>query len=248
MNFEILRITSPGEREINEDAMLHLIRDDYALCVVADGLGGHAAGEKASHYFCEGMLKYANVYGKITAEKNPGEVFSGWISAAIDEMRELFGDDEVASRAHTTCAVLYVDEKLVISAHCGDSRIYRLTPSQIVWRTKDHSLPQEMLDQGLITEEQMILHPEQNQLTRSINIRKKHRAEVKVLPSMMSQECFILCSDGFWEYVKKEEILKLADPYSSQSDLDKIANLATERAKGHADNLTVLLLRLKNNK
>jgi PPM family protein phosphatase len=245
MNFEVLRLTSPGEREVNQDAMLHLLRDDYALCVVADGLGGHAAGEKASQYFCEGMLKYANVYGKISAESRPDEVFSGWVSAAVDEMRELFGNDEVASLAHTTCAVLYVDEKLVISAHCGDSRIYRLNSSQIVWRTKDHSLPQEMLDQGLITEEQMVLHPEQNQLTRSINIRKKHRVEVKLLPPMEPGESFLLCSDGFWEYVSKDELLQLAIPACNQTNLEKIAHAATARAKGHADNLTVVILRLK---
>jgi protein phosphatase len=247
MNFEVFRITSPGDRDVNQDAMLHLVRDDYAICVVADGLGGHAAGEKASHYFCDGMLKYANVYGKITAEIKPEEVLSGWISAAIDEMRELFGDDDLGSRAHTTCAVLYVDDRLVISGHCGDSRIYRLTPAQIVWRTKDHSLPQEMLDQGLINEEQMILHPEQNQLTRSINIRKKHRVEVTVLPTISPDDTFILCSDGFWEYVTKEEILQLADLSTNQADLEKIARLATARAKGHGDNLTVLLLRSKRN-
>lgn len=246
MNLDVFRLTSLGDREINQDAMLHLIRDDYAFFVVADGLGGHAAGEKASRYFCQGMLKYANVYGKITAENKPDEVFAGWISAAIDEMRELFGDDELASRSHTTCAVLYVDDNLVMSAHCGDTRIYRLTPSQIVWRTKDHSLPQEMLDLGLITEEQMILHPEQNQLTRSINIRKKHKVDVAVLPVLAPQDSFILCSDGFWEYVTKEEMLALADLNSGQAVLEKISQLASARAKGQADNLTVMLIRLKN--
>jgi PPM family protein phosphatase len=120
-----------------------------------------------------------------------------------------------------------------------------LNPSEIIWRTKDHSLPQEMLDQGMITEDQMGLHPEQNQLTRSINIRKKHRVEVKRLSPMAPQESFVLCSDGFWEFVSRDELLQLADSGSSQALLESIAHAVTARATKHADNLTVLLLRLK---
>ncbi|MGR9117648.1 MAG: PP2C family protein-serine/threonine phosphatase, partial [Gammaproteobacteria bacterium] len=141
------QLTSAGDRDVNQDAMAHLINDDFGLFVVADGLGGHHGGEKASRFLCQGMLRLAATYsGKV--KQHPVEAFSAWVDAAVDTMKQMFADDSAAAEAHTTCAILYIDERSVITAHCGDSRIYRLNPERILWRTKDHSIPQQLLDEG----------------------------------------------------------------------------------------------------
>ncbi|PPK76991.1 protein phosphatase [Methylobacter tundripaludum] len=242
MALEFYQLTSIGDREINQDFMAHIINDSYALFIVADGLGGHHAGEKASHFFCQGLLRFADTYGK-QMERNPVDTFSIWISAAVNEMRRLFAFDKSGNDAHTTCAILYMDEQRVLTAHCGDSRIYRMNPQQVLWRTRDHSIPQQLLNEGKITEQEMARHPEQNKLTRSINIMKADEVEINLYPAMKKGETFMLCSDGFWEYVKQAELLQLAQPDGGKDELAKLVQLAVFRAHGKSDNVTAQWVR-----
>lgn len=245
MQLEFFQLTSAGDRKINQDYMAHIVNDDYALFVVADGLGGHHAGEKASQFFCQGMLNCAQMYYKLMVQ-NPREALLAWIDDAITEMRVLFADDQLAGRAYTTCAILYLDDRISMTAHCGDSRIYRMTPKEVLWRTRDHSIPQDLLDIGLISEEELAQHPEQNQLTRSINVSKNHAIDIKLLPAIEENETFVLCSDGFWGYVKQDEMLELADLGCKKESLAKLARLSIYRAKGKSDNVTVLSVRCRN--
>ncbi|WP_411726365.1 PP2C family protein-serine/threonine phosphatase [Methyloglobulus sp.] len=244
MRLEFFQLTSLGDREVNQDTMAHIVNNDYALFIVADGLGGHQAGEKASQFFCQGMLNCAKTYSKKIAQ-NPGEVLLAWINAAVSEMRVLFAGDPLADQAYTTCAILYLDEERAMAAHCGDSRIYRMTPQEILWRTRDHSIPQDLLNIGLITEEELAQHPEQNQLTRSINVNQLQRIDIKLSPAINSNETFVLCSDGFWEYVKGDEFLQLSDLESNRSNLSKLVRSSISRANGKSDNVTVLSVRCR---
>jgi PPM family protein phosphatase len=244
MQLEFFQLTNTGDREANQDYMAHIVENDYALFMVADGLGGHQAGEKASQFFCQGMLNCAKTYSKKIAE-SPAEVFSDWIKDAITEMKVLFDDDPLADQAHTTCAILYLDEHRTLIAHCGDSRVYRLNPKGVVWRTLDHSVPQDLLSIGLITEEELAQHPKQNHLTRSINVNNEYPVEIKLIPALEKNETFVLCSDGFWGYVKPQELLLLSDSDSNIDQLSRLAKLSAYRANGHSDNLTVMSVRYK---
>jgi serine/threonine protein phosphatase PrpC len=118
-----------------------------------------------------------------------------------------------------------------------------MNPQQILWRTQDHSIPQQLLNDGKITEQEMALHPEQNRLTRSINILKAHEAEINLYPALQKGETFMLCSDGFWEYVKPAELLQLAGSASGKHELGKLARLAIFRAHGKSDNVTAQWIR-----
>ncbi len=239
---EFHQLTSAGDRSDNQDCMANYMGQDYALFIVADGLGGHYAGEKASQFFCRGMLTLLGKYQPLL-KTNVGAVFSQWVNDAITVMGQLFANDPDAAKAHTTCAVLYLDDKQVITAHCGDSRIYRINQKQVLWRTKDHSLTQKLMDEGKITEREMGLHPEQNQLTRSINILNLHKVDIGVYAPMEAGESFVLCSDGFWEYIKEAELLQLARTDSAKEELRKQAKLSVFRAAGNSDNVTVQLVR-----
>ncbi len=242
MELEFYQITSVGNRTVNQDCMANRVQPDFALFMVADGLGGHHAGEKASQYFCRGMFLLLEKFQPLL-KNNPEQVFSQWVEEAVVEMRHLFADDPYAHDAHTTCAILYLDERMTISAHCGDSRIYRINPRHVLWRTRDHSLPQQLLEEGLVSEKEMGLHPEQNQLTRSINILNKHKAEIRVYPPLGVDETFVLCTDGFWEYLKEVELLQLAKKSAGKAELKKLAQLMVFRAGGKSDNVTVQLVR-----
>lgn len=239
---EFYQLTAVGDREINQDCMAHRVCADYSVFVVADGLGGHHGGEKASHFFCRGLLMLAASYQAQIKTKGPAAV-KDWVAAAVVKMRELFADDPEMRNAHTTCAILYLDQTQVITAHCGDSRIYRLNAREVLWRTRDHSVIQELFDEGLIGERDMGVHPDQHRLTRSINALVEPLVDVQIFPAMQSGETFVLCSDGFWEAIKEPELLSLAQPESGKSELKKIAQMMILRAGGRSDNVTVQWVR-----
>lgn len=239
---EFYQLSSVGDREINQDCMAHRVCADYAVFVVADGLGGHQAGEKASQFFCRGLIEQAQAF-QVRINQQAEQGVREWVAAAVNRMRELFGDDPFAVNAHTTCAILYLDDNRVITAHCGDSRIYRLNPSQVLWRTKDHSLTQQLFDEGKISEWEMGVHPVQNQLTRSINVQASPVVDIRLFSAVQVGETFILCSDGFWESIKEQEFLQLSQPGSGKAELKKMAQMAILRARGNSDNCTVQWVR-----
>ena len=244
---EFHQLTSIGDRGINQDCMAHKMECDYSFFVVADGLGGHHAGEKASLFFCQGLFRQASKYQQLILKSRDKtkEILADWVSAAIDDMETLFEGDVKATDSHTTCVVLYLDNNIAATIHCGDSRIYRLNEKQVLWRTKDHSLIQKQLDEGAITEREMGLHPEQNQLTRSITIQKKFKVEINIYPPIQKGETFILCTDGFWEFIKEKDLLQLASYECNLNELKKVAKMMHFRAQGKGDNITVQWVRCR---
>lgn len=176
-------------------------------------------------------------------QEKPETTIADWVDGAIEEMKRSFSGDPDASQAHTTCAILFVRDDFLVTVHCGDTRIYRMNPREICWRTRDHSVPQRLLDQGEINEQQMGTHPEQNQLTQSISIMKTHRPEIHVYPPPQQGETFLLCSDGFWEHTKQHEFLRLASPGVTKNIISKQIKLSYLRAGGHSDNITLQWLR-----
>ncbi len=243
MRLQYHQLTSVGDRENNQDYMAREVNDRYALFVVADGLGGHHAGEKASKYFCRGLLGLSSAYSP-DMDKNPEQTMASWIDGAIDQMSGFFSGDRHAADAYTTCAILYLQDNFLVVAHCGDSRVYRLTEEELLWRTKDHSVTQNLLEEGGVTEQQMGIHPDQNKLIRSINVQKIHQPEIKVHSPAEKGETFILCSDGFWEFTKISELQHLAKSGIEKKDLMKQARLAMLRAGGRSDNITVQWVRI----
>ena len=245
--FNLLQLTSIGDRAENQDYMLHKTEEDYALFVVADGLGGHQAGAMASRYFCHSFVNLADKYCRWLNYKSPEKVVSKWFNSAVRMMATAFDDDPVAYDAYTTCSILIITDNYTISAHCGDSRTYRINKSGIIWRTKDHSIPQKLFEEGELAEHKMGTHPEQNQLTRSVSIDNKFLPDINVYPAPMLGDTFILCSDGFWEFTKEHEFVTLASEEVQKLDLLKQARLAKIRANGKGDNLTIQWIRIEKN-
>ncbi len=244
MDLDFYQLTAKGDRQVNQDCMASYVADDYAIFMVADGLGGHHAGEKASKYFCQGVLLQLKNYQPLLKQQgSPNRIVAQWMDAAVEEMGKLFTEDEYAANAHTTCAILYLDKQQTITIHCGDSRIYKLNQQRLLWRTRDHSLTQKLLDEGKITEREMAMHPEQNQLTRSISIQNLHKMDIHSYPAIIEGECFVLCSDGFWEYIKESELHQLSIGPSLPESLKKLVKLTVFRAGGRSDNVTVQVVR-----
>lgn len=233
-----------GDRAINQDAMGCRIEHDWALFLVADGVGGYGGGEYAANVFCAQFLALTDNYLD-TFRLSPKSIFPEWISGATNRLYRQISGKQEAYNAHTTCAILYLSEAQVVTAHVGDSRIYRINAQKIHWRTRDHSIAQIALEEGDIVEDDMGVYPDQNLLTRSISCNRSYTPTVKLYPGVMSGETFLLCSDGFWSHTQQAELLQLAQPEANETALVAQAHRVIERAQGNSDNVTVQWVRIE---
>lgn len=243
MKLRLFNLSACGDKPVNEDFMAHIIHEDFALFVVADGLGGHLSGAKAAQYFTEGLIEQAPNFASNISDV-PVSVFKDWFNAAISEMANKFGEDETVVDAHTTCAVLYINDDLVLTAHCGDSRIYRMLPEKILWRSKDHSKIQGLIDSGEIGEDEIKNMPNLHHITRSITVNNRHKPTIKIYPPVKVGDTFVVCSDGFWVLMKESDFLQLAQQDSDKETLAKYMQIAYVRADGKSDNITAQMVKV----
>jgi protein phosphatase len=232
-------------RELNEDSGTYVQPDDQEvlkskglLVVVADGMGGHSAGEVASGLAVE-------VISRVYYE-NGGDPRSALETAFHEANRAIYKmaeKDSSKSGMGTTCTALVLQSGTAISAHIGDSRIYLVRDGSIYLMTEDHSAVMEMVKMGLITLGQARHHPEKNVILRAMG----SHAEVEVTTwqepfPVRAGDQFLLCSDGLYDLVEDEEIKQIVLLSEPRTACENLIALAKERG-GH-DNITVGIVRL----
>lgn len=244
MDLEYATYSVIGDRESNQDFSNQLITQDWALFVVADGLGGHADSEWASIYFCEALITLAkNSINDFLLR--PKEQLEQIVFAAAEEMsNQLIATDH--RDAGTVCAIAWMSASMLITAHVGDSRIYLLNRDKIRWRSKDHSLIEELVTSHQITEAEMSNHPQQNVLLRSLAVAEVPEFEINMHQPLQTEELLLLCTDGFWQFVYPEEMQQLCESKQLEKDLNTLVETAVSRGHPYADNTTVQAVRLWN--
>jgi serine/threonine protein phosphatase PrpC len=232
-------------REANEDAFLQ--DDEIGLWVVADGMGGHAAGEVASREAIDtihGMVRRGKqsieLAGPFTEEKGRAgaRMLEGAVQAAtylLYAMAEL--DRGMAGMGTTISAMMRYDDRLVL-AQVGDSRIYRVRANQAVQLTEDHTLIAWQLRQGLITEDQARTSRQRNVITRAVGSRDYVQVDTSTWDAEVG-DAYLLCSDGLHGYLSLEEIPSILAEGGAFS-VQKLIQLAN--ARGGKDNITALLV------
>jgi protein phosphatase len=232
-------------REINEDAFV--CDDDLGLWVVADGMGGHAAGEVASHEAIDtihGMVKRGKAAlspgGDITDDKLRAarRMLEGAVQAAtymVFAMAEL--DTNKAGMGTTISAMMSLGE-YVVTGQVGDSRIYRVRNEQAVQLTEDHTLIAWQIKQGLITEEEARHSRHRNVITRAVGNRDYVQVDTNVVEAELG-DVFLLCSDGLHGYLATDEIpdVALTGGLAGVRQFIDLANL-----RGGRDNITAVLV------
>lgn len=230
-------------RENNEDKMEFflperedLLREKGVVLVVADGMGGHAAGQIASELAVERFLLYylqndsTNTLQTMKRAIEEANAFLYSVSQGISE-REGMG-------CTFTAGVIKGRELFV--AHIGDSRLYLLRGDELLQLTKDHTWVAEQIEKGLLSEEEGKLSPFRNVLTRSLGTRGEVQVDLSQF-SLQVGDVILLCTDGFYEYLKEEEIKEhLRDDLSLA--IFRLTELAQER--GGKDNITALAARI----
>jgi protein phosphatase len=231
------------ERKENQDAFGYGYDEstDSHLLVVADGMGGAACGSVAS------QLAVHTIHQRFFAEAErdlpPGERLGRAIVEANRAIREQAASEQQCRGMGSTCVALALVNGQATLAHVGDSRIYLVRAGRIIRLTRDHSRVQRMLDDGLITEEEAISHPDSGLIDRSLGPRLNVEPEVRSEPiGLRDGDAFVLCTDGLTGLVRDEEIFKIVFDLPAQRACEALVALAN--ARGGYDNITLQIARI----
>jgi serine/threonine protein phosphatase PrpC len=218
-------------------------RPDFGLFVVADGMGGHHDGEKASATTANTVAKevVATIYTPLlTGDTENQPPISEALTAAV-EKANLEVIKHVPDGGTTVTSVVIIGD-LAYVAHVGDSRIYLLNKDGIEQLTRDHSLVQRLIELDQITPQEAADHPNKNMLYRALG--QNEVIEVDTLTRRLPPRSrLLLCSDGLWNQVEDKEILEtVKQSPTPQEACNKLVAMANKR--GGVDNVTVILLQM----
>jgi serine/threonine protein phosphatase PrpC/CRP-like cAMP-binding protein len=241
-------LTNVGRvRDHNEDAFL--VDEDLGLFAVADGMGGHAAGEVASQLALETFRNFIATHGdRVAGVRNDANdrearrqalrLMEDAAQAACAAVFQAGRDDETKRGMGTTlCAILAVGNHAFI-AHVGDSRIYLVRDDKTHQLTQDHSLQNELLKRGRLSAEEIDRVKQKNALTRAIGVYESVEVDTLDL-DIIAGDKLVLCSDGLSGYLRKGELTSILEGPAEKAP-QRLVALANQR--GGQDNITVLVL------
>ena len=227
-------------RENNEDSVY--VDDKFRqLYIVADGMGGHNAGEVASRVAIDSFVEYIkeNYTDGIDAGEM-GDLFVGAVSHCNKKVYEIGRNDEELKNMGTTFTVVAIIKGRAVIAQVGDSRAYVYRDKKLIQLTKDHSYVMEMVRQGKITVEEAKVHPKRNIITRAIGTDEEVKVDI-VFEPLKENDLILLCSDGLYSMITDNDIEKCLKKRKKISD---IVNELVDKANdnGGKDNISVIII------
>lgn len=227
MIIDSAKYTCAGGHDINEDS--YLCRGDKGIFIVADGLGGHSDGEKASMAAVDYFEK--NCTGNYTQER-VAELMEGANTQVLEK-----GDG-----GKTTIAAAFVENGRFIYANAGDSRVYFFHDGKVIAQTKDHSVCQASVDMGLIRPEDIRGNEDRSRLLKVLGGEERLNIKKSYPPIGISNgDAFLVCTDGFWDYVYETEMeADLLKSDSADVWLKYMLKRQILRAQNKGDNYTVI--------
>ncbi len=240
------------KRKGNEDALI--LNEDQKLYVVADGMGGHAAGEVASRVAVEAIAEFVALTGgnqEITwpfglddSISYEGNRLKTAVRHANSRVLEATRESAEYEGMATTVAAVLVDGDTANLAHVGDSRIYLYHGGTIEQLTRDHSWVNEQIETGAISPEQARSHPLRNVVTRALGGRADLLVDIQSR-RMAPGDILLLCSDGLTTMVQDAEIARILGEAGGDVQRAAAALVREANEKGGEDNITVLLLKFE---
>lgn len=236
MVYECVSRTHVGlRRKVNEDSML--VRADRGLWAVADGMGGHDAGDVASAMVTDALLRLPIVYGL-------DPLVEGAIAAlnrVNHELIVLAGSDNPRRTIGSTVVGLAIADGQYRCFWAGDSRAYHVRGSQIAMLTRDHSLVQDLVDAGMLDADEARDHPNASVITRAVGVTEDLKVEI-ASGDAIPGDLFLLASDGLTRLVDDGE---LAAELISRPPADAVeALIETVLDRGAPDNVTIVVVKL----
>ncbi|HEC12193.1 MAG TPA: Stp1/IreP family PP2C-type Ser/Thr phosphatase [Acidiferrobacteraceae bacterium] len=249
MKIEITGITDTGQvREHNEDSIA--TEPSIGLAVLADGMGGHQAGEVASQIAVEAVTEKINRYidareADSKEDENSDSHIEKLVQAVEDANTQILRiaeeRPECRGMGATIVAAFFKDDRFSV-AHLGDSRMYRLRGDSLKQITDDHSLVQELVRQGMLTPEEAQGSLNKNLITRALGIEDHVTPDINQ-GKIEEGDLYLLCSDGLTDVVNDEQIRQTL--HNANGELEESASTLVNMANeaGGPDNISVILVR-----
>ena len=240
----VIRTDLGNVRTNNEDAASfirvsdeELLRSKGYLLMVADGMGGHNAGEVASKMAVDIIHQE---YIKHSNEKNREKLLAAAFNAANKKIFEQASAHDNYRGMGTTCTAIVLVAGTIYFAHAGDSRAYLYKNKKANRITQDHTYVQELVNNGNITSEEAETHPQRNILTNAMGTKPAMRVDTGMYPEPFGvNDRLLICSDGLYDYLSDEEIGAVMESGTLQEAADYFINEAKKR--GGKDNITVVM-------
>ncbi|MBE6082438.1 MAG: Stp1/IreP family PP2C-type Ser/Thr phosphatase [Tissierellaceae bacterium] len=234
-------------RENNQDSYYLSTDNEIPLYVVADGMGGHKAGEVASAMAVE-IVEDVFLKSQDLLKKKDANI-PGLIKKTIEEAnREIFHkslSSEECNGMGTTITLAYFASERLYIGHIGDSRAYIIRNKEIRQLTEDHSLVAEMVKNGSISKEEAQTHPQKNIITRALGTSENIQIDI-IIEELIDKDIILLCTDGLTNMITEKEIIEiLLAGDNLQKCCEKLVGEANSR--GGYDNITAIAVRAKRN-
>ena len=225
----------------NEDSAL----TSNALVAVADGMGGHAAGEVASRIAIQVLAMNSRIISaKDIDQESADDIFATSISDIDDALANAADDNPSLTGMGTTLSALFLRGSAVALLHVGDSRIYRLRGNTFEQLSRDHTVIQELLDQGSITEAEIATHPQRSVLTQVLMGDGRSQPSLTIF-DVKRDDRYLLCSDGLTAVLSDKEIKSILKGKARGAAVDALVDAAY--VQGAPDNVTVVVADLLEN-
>ena len=235
MNISAAYYSSIGGRDQNEDSLSLQENKNGILAIVADGLGGHANGEIASKI----------AVNTLCAELGQTQLSVFTLEKAISKANQLIIEDVASQGMKSTVAVVWMDGTHCLAATVGDTRIYQIREGEIIFQSRDHSVTQMEVLAGDLKEEEIRGNKDRNRLIRALGAKDDVKPDIVAL-DIKKGDAFLLCSDGFWENIWEEEMVKALNPFFTATKwLEDMRILAESRMESKCDNHTAISIILK---
>ena len=238
-----------GGREYNQDYLDLTVEDDGACLVVCDGLGSYYGSEVASRICATKIIEeYREVKSLDRERAVKPEFCQSYIQSAHNHVVDEKEKNPKIRSSCTTVACVTTDYKTTVISHIGDTRIYLFVKNKLHFQTRDHSLSQISVEMGQIPARDIRSDKDQNKLTRVLGSDYYIPPDCDIYNTPLQPgDAFILCTDGFWEYVYEEEMEEdLASSATPEEALAKMEQRLLARVSKFNDNYSAIIAMVKD--
>lgn len=232
MRISTAYLSEQGGREKNDDTVCIRRKENRLYVFVGDGLGGYDNGKFASEKAAQTIIEFYDQHDFL--DENQMQAAVQFANQTIKEQQSVRN-----SNMKTTIVVLGIDDLNTRWMHVGDSRLYHFKKGKIVTQTLDHSVSQIAVLMGEITQEEIRFHEDRNRVLRALGSDNAKPDISKLTVITEKKEAFLLCTDGFWEYVYEEEMEEtLRKAKTPEQWIEKMRAILEKRVPKGNDNYT----------
>ncbi|MGH8688376.1 MAG: PP2C family protein-serine/threonine phosphatase [Burkholderiales bacterium] len=241
MKFAVAQETHIGQRSYNQDRLGHWLTDAAILLVVCDGMGGHAHGDVAAE------LTLRHIAAAFRRDARPRLADPDlFLFRAVGRSHHMLLRESQAlglpDTPRTTAVACVIQDGRAHWTHVGDSRLYVLRRGEVLVRTRDHTLVQQLVDAGLIAADEIGTHPERNRLLQCLGGAQPPRMQPAAHLRLERDDILLLCSDGLWGPLSETQIVAGLTPDRLGESVAALSGQALVAAGPEADNVSALAL------